>query len=87
MPAKVTRNTKPVDGAVSIEIAGDTVTVEVETGSILDGLLYYNAARDGRPRLGLQCEGDEKARVNERFIVEKLDGSTYKLHAGKNLES
>ena len=87
MPAKVTRNTKTLDGVTSIEIAGDTATLEVETGSILDGLLYYNATRDGRPRLGLQLEGEEKSNINQRFIIESVGGSTYKLHAGKNLEA
>jgi|13_taG_2_1085334.scaffolds.fasta_scaffold71820_1 hypothetical protein len=87
MPAKVTRNTKPVDGVISIEIAGDTATLEVETGSVLDGLLYYNATRDGRPRLGLTLDGEEKANINTRFIIENLGGSTYKLHAGESIEA
>lgn len=86
MPAKVLRNTKPITGAVSIEIAGDTATVEVETGSELDGLLYYNATRDGRPRLNLKPD-DETEGFSQRFIVEPLEGSKYKLHARTKLET
>lgn len=85
MPVSVLRNTKPINGAVSIEIAGDTATVETETGSELDGLLYYNATIDGRPRLNLKP--NENDTFGGRFIVESMGGSKYKLHARKNLES
>lgn len=87
MPASVLRNTKPIPGVVGIEIAGDTATVEVERGSELDGLLYYNATCDGRPRLNLKPDGSDGEAFGGRFIIESLDGSKYKLHARKNLET
>lgn len=73
MPAKVTRNMKEVRGASAIEINGDSATVEVEIGSELDGLLYYNWTREGEPRLGL---GDKS---HQRFKVEHLGDARYKL--------
>lgn len=84
MSSNVLRNSKPMRGVVGVEIAGDTATVEVETGSELDGFLYYSVTRDARPRLGLESGED---RFDGRFIVENLGGSKYKLHAGKNLET
>jgi len=73
MPAKVTRNLKEVTGAVSIELTGDTARVEVETGSELDGLLYYNWTRDGRPRLGLNDA------PHQRFKIAHIGGAAYEL--------
>lgn len=73
MPAKVTRSLKEVTGAVSIEVAGETARVEVETGSELDGLLYYNWTRDGRPRLGLNDA------PHQRFKIAHVENATYEL--------
>lgn len=85
MQVKVTRNSKPVGAVESIELAGDVATVVAAEGSELDGLLYYNATRDGRPRLGLYLdkEGEDGKQmvVDQRFIVESLGSATYKLHA------
>jgi len=73
MPAKVMRNQKEVTGAVEIAIQGESATVEVETGSELDGILYYNWTRDGRPRLGLQDA------PHQRFKISHIGGTKYEL--------
>lgn len=85
MQASVMRNTKPLDGATSVEIAGRTATVEVEVGSELDGFLYYQATRDGRPRLTLKTGGDES--FSRRFIVVNTGGAVYSLTSETDLQT
>lgn len=88
MRVNLSRNCKLIPGAKRIEIAGKTATVEVETGSELDGLLYYNATRDGRPRLGLHLsEEDRRAKYSLRFQIKNEGGSVYRLEADRNIES
>lgn len=73
METKVMRNAKEIDGATAINIAGTKATIEVATGSELDGLLYYNWTRDGRPRLGFHDK------TSQRFKIEKTGDNTYEL--------
>jgi len=67
------RNLSEVNGAVAVDITSESATVEVEIGSELDGLLYYNWTRGGNPRFGLNDL------VHRRFEVEKTGNATYKL--------
>jgi hypothetical protein len=74
-------NCKPLNGATSIEIAGNKARVEVETGSELDGLLYYNWTRKGSPRLGF----DQSTR--HRFKIQKVGDKTYELESDTEIQT
>ena len=87
MPDQVLRNEKIIPGAVAITVSGSTATVDVEVGSELDGLLYYNATRDGRPRLVLRHGDGEPQRASHRFQVGLPTAGRYELTADRGLET
>ena len=86
MPS-VLRNSKPMNGVTSIPIAGKPATVEVEMGSELDGFLYYNATRDGRPRLSLRVGDKPGSDTSAQFIISNRGDATYELLPEGELQS
>ena len=86
MQAQVRYNAKALDGAVSIEIAGNVATVEAEVGSELDGMLYYNWTRRGNPKFTLS-QGHAGSEVTRRFDIEHVGGHRYTLTSQWELES